>query len=175
MKKIFLFLFLLTGCMDAPKNVFQTNTHTEIFLNVSDLETVSMISPFDGLPHIENKMAVSPEEAVIQWTRQYLKNKGNTKKIVVIIHKADMLLEKQKNSNWFKTDEEKYTLIYQLEIQLHEAEKVIKKSLVEGKGFTTLAQKSSLATKEKNWNWLIQKMLIHLETKIKTDFKNEII
>ena len=49
------------------------------------------------------------------------------------------------------------------------------KSLVEGKGFTTLAQKSSLATKEKNWNWLIQKMLIHLETKIKTDFKNEII
>ena len=175
MKKVLILLFLLTGCMNAPQNVFQTNTYTEISLKVSDVETISMVSAFDELPHIEQKMSLSPEEAVIRWSQKYLKHNGNKKKIVIIIHKADMLLEKQKNSSWFKADEEKYTLDYQLEIRLQEDKKVIQKSTAEGKGFITLAKKSSLGKKEKGWNWLIQKMINHLETKIQTDFKDEVI
>ena len=175
MKKIFLLLFLLSGCMNAPQNVFKTNTYTEITLDVSDIETISMVSEFDELPHIEHKMPVSPEEAVIQWEQKYLIHKGNKKKRVIIIHRADMLLEEKKNTNWFKADEETYTLDYQLEIQLKENNTILKKSTVEGKGFITLAQKSSLGKKEKGWNWLIKKMINHLETKIQTDFKNETI
>ncbi len=175
MKKALLLLFLLSGCMNAPQNVFQTNTYTEIPLKVSDVETISMMSVFDELPHIEHKMSLSPEEAVTQWSQKYLKCNGDKKKIVIIIHKADMLFEEQKNSNWFKADEEKYTLDYQLEIRLQEDKKVIQKSTAEGKGFITLAKKLSLAQKEKGWNWLIQKMINHLETKIQTDFKNEVI
>ena len=175
MKKVFLLLLLLSGCMNAPQNVFQTNTYTEIPLNVSEVETVSMVSAFDELPHIEQKMSLSPEEAIIQWSQKYLLHKGDKKKMVILIRKAEMLLEEEKNSSWFKANEETYTLNYQVEIRLQEDKRVIKKSTVEGKGFITLGQKSSLAKKEKGWNWLIQKMITHLETKIQTDFRNEII
>ena len=170
------FLIFLMGCLDAPQRAFQLNQETPVYsLDVQKTEVVSLAHSFDTNTHIENEIPTTPEEAIIQWNENHLKatQKGD-KKLVIVIHKINMITEEKINS-WFKHDEEIYTLNYSLEIQLRQEKKVIQNSTVSGKGFITLAKKSSLSAKEEGWAWLIQKMLDHLQTKLQTDFKNVII
>ena len=175
MKKLFLLCFLLlAGCLSAPEKSFQIEEDSApLFVPVQKIETVSMVGHFDALPHVENQMPISPEEAIIRWTEKSLsvdeKNEGI---LTIVIQKAEMIRQDKENKGWFSFDEEIYTLSYVIEIQLKQNDQIIKTIPVQGKGFIDVAQKASLAQKEKGWSWLIQKMLIHLKEKLRTEFND---
>ena len=176
MKKIFFLFLFLSGCMQAPSSSFRLEESDRTYtLNVNQVETVSMVSHFDSLNHIEKEMPLSPEESISHWVQNHLNVYEGDKKLWIIIHQAEMLREEKLNQNWFKLDEETYILNYQLEIQLRQNKSVLKSSFAKGKGFITLAKKASLSKKEESWAWLIQKMLRHLEAKITTDFEDVLV
>ena len=174
MKKMILLLFFLSGCMTAPERSFQVDPDTEIYpLSVAEMEVVPMTVHFDMLPHIENKMPTSPEEAIQEWVNNHLKvtHVGN-KKMWVIVERAEMLKTDLPSGSFFKLDEESYTLNYQLSVQIREGDRIIQNLPVEGKGYITLKKKAALASKEKGWAWLIQKMLTHLKNKMQADLED---
>ena len=174
MKKIFLLLFLLAGCMVAPQKAFQVDPDEDVYyVSVGAVEVIPMTVHFDMLPHIENQLPTSPEEAVHQWAQKHLKTSDTgEKKLWFVVEQAEMLKTDLPNENFFKMDEENYTLNYRIEIQVREGDMIIQKLPVEGKGFITLKKKAALATKEKGWAWLIQKMLTHLKSKMQSDLKD---
>ena len=169
-------MLFLSGCMNAPQSAFQIHPDSDIYnLKAGKIEIVSMTSHFDKLPHIEDRLPVSPEQSVVEWTQKHLIPSDNTQQLWIIIHKAEMLQTDLPTSGFFQLDEVNYTLNYQMEIQLRENNQLIQTFPVSGNGFMTMAKKASLSQKEKGWAWLIQKMLTHLKTKIKTDLKDAFI
>ena len=174
MKKVFLFFFLLSGCMTAPQKAFQVDPDTEEYpLSVSEIEVVPMTAHFDALPHVENQLPTSPEEAIQEWTKNHLKALATQdKSLWIVVDRAEMLKTDLPSDTLFKLDEESYTLNYQISLQVRKGDIIEQKIPVDGKGFITVKKKASLANKEKGWAWLIQKMLTHLKTKMKSDLKN---
>ena len=174
MKKIFVLFFFLCGCMTSPPKAFQPDPDKDIYsVQALEIEVVSMIKHFDVLPHIENQMPASPEEAVTEWVKNHLESsKNENKKIWVIIHQAEMLQTDQPDESMFKLDKVTYTLNYQLEVQVRENSQLVNSIPVNGTGFITVAKKTSLSQKEKGWASLMRKMLIHLKTKMT---ENELI
>ena len=169
MKKVFALFFFLSACMASPQKAFQLDFGDKVYsIPAVEIETVSMTKHFDVLPHIEDQMPTSPEEAVSEWVEKHLKaSKTGTQKVWIVVYHAEMLQTDLPNESLFKLDEVNYTLNYKLEIQVRENNQVVKRIPVEGKGFVVIAKKASLSKKEKNWAELIQKMLAHLEEKIK--------
>lgn len=174
MKKIFLLLLFLSGCMVAPQKAFQVDPDSEIFsVNVQAVEVVPMATHFDMLPHVENKLPTSPEQAVVEWAQKHLKSsQTGSKKIWIVVNQAEMLKTELPADSFFQMDEESYTLNYQLSVQVRQENTLLQTLPVEGKGVVTLKKRASLASKEKGWAWLIQKMLTHLKTKMKSDLKD---
>ena len=177
MKKILWALLLLSGCMNAPQKSFQVDPDTDVYpVQVESVEVVPLTTHFDALPHIENQMPTSPEEAIKEWVEMHLKADSEApKKLQIIVKRAEMLKTDLPSEGLFTLDEENYTLNYKIEVYLRQQEEVVQTLPVEGKGFITVKKKASLATKEKGWAWLIQKMLIHLKTKMQTDLKDVFI
>ena len=176
MKKIILILLFLSGCLLAPEKMDPLGQEEALYsVPANEVTVVSMAPSFDALPHVEKRLPLPPDEAVSLWVKKYVQTAEEVSdKLVIVIHQADVLLEEKKAPHWFDFDREIYTLTYHLEVQLRHQTRLIKKSSVRGKGFVDVAKKASLATKEKNWNQLIQKMLIHLKTQIKADFNNDV-
>ena len=174
MKKIVFALFLLSGCMSAPQKSFQVDPDTEVYpVRAESVEVIPMTTHFDTLPHIESQMPTSPEEAIKEWAEMHLKgNSEAPQKLQIIVHRAEMLKNDLPSEGVFTFDEENYTLNYKIEVRLRQQEDTLQTLPVEGKGFITVKKKASLATKEKGWAWLIQKMLMHLKTKMQTDLKD---
>lgn len=174
MKKVFLLLFFLSGCMTAPQKSFQLNSDEDVhIIRVAAVEAVPLSPHFDSLPHVEDQMPTTPEEAVVQWVQTRLKPEGtDSKRLHVIVHKAEMLKTDMPSDSFFEPDEENYVLNYELEVQVRIGEKIIQAFPVTGKGFIQVAKKASLASKEKGWSWLIQKMLTHLKTQMQTELEN---
>ena len=176
MKKLFWLIFLLTGCMTVPQKAFQADpdSDSDVFVvRAAEVQVVPMTTHFDMLPHVENKMPMSPEEAIQKWAEKHLRTTPSTEqKLWIVIENAEMLKTLIPAESFFKADEESYTLNYKMIVQIRRGETEIQSVPVDGKGFITVAKRASLATKEKGWAWLIQKMLTHLKTKMKTDLKN---
>ena len=174
MKKILFLLFFLSGCMAPPQETFQTDPDSGVYsVRARAVEVVPMATHFDVLPHIENQMPTSPEGAVVEWAKAHLKaDPGASSKLWIIVHRAEMLKADLPAEGFFKPDEESYTLDYLLEVQVRKEERLVQKLPVAGKGFIQIAKRASLASKEKGWAWLIQKMLTHLKTKMQTDLKD---
>ena len=174
MKKIGLILLLLSGCMTAPQKSFQVDPDTDVYsVRAESIEVVPMTTHFDALPHVENQMPISPEEAVQEWAEKHLKaNPEASQKLQIIVQQAEMLKTDLPSEGLFTLNEENYTLNYQIEVRLRQHEDVIQTLPVQGKGFVTVKKRASLATKEKGSAWLIQKMLMHVKTKMQTDLKD---
>ena len=174
MKKIVCLMLFLIVYMTAPHSAFQVDPDTEVYpVQVNAVETVPMATHFDMLPHIENKMPISPEEAIQEWVKNHLSpTQTGRKKLWIIIEQAEMLKTDIPGGHFFQLDEESYTLNYRLSVQVRQDDRIIRNLPVEGKGFITLKKRASLANKEKGWAWLIQKMLTHLKTKMKTDLED---
>ena len=174
MKKIGLILLLLSGCMTAPQKSFQVDPDTDVYsVRAESIEVVPMTTHFDALPHIENQMPTSPEEAIKEWAEMHLKADSETpQKLQIVVKRAEMLKTDLPSEGLFTLNEENYTLNYKIEVQVRHQENVLQTIPVEGKGFITLKKRASLASKEKGWAWLIQKMLIHLKTKMQTDLND---
>ena len=169
MKKLFVLFFFLSACMASPQKAFQVNSEGEVYLiKANEVKTISMTKHFDVLPHIENKIPTSPEEAISEWVEKRLNvSQTGTKKVWIVVYCAEMLQTDLPSDSMFKFDEVNYTLNYKLEIQVRENNQIVKKVPFSGKGFVVMDKKASLSKKEKGWAELIQKMLAHLEEKIK--------
>ena len=117
MKKVFMLFFFLSACMASPQKAFQLDSGDEVYLSqANEVEMVSMTKHFDVLPHIENQMPTSPEEAISEWVEKHLKaSKTGTKKVWIVVYRAEMLQTDLPNESMFKLDEVNYTLNYKIQ------------------------------------------------------------
>ena len=111
MKKIGLILLLLSGCMSAPQKSFQVDPDTDVYhIKAESVEVVPMTAHFDALPHVENQMPTSPEEAVKEWAQMHLKATQNVpQRIQIIVKRAEMLKTDLPSEGLFTLNEENIT------------------------------------------------------------------
>lgn len=164
-------LFLLSGCEAPQLNPFSVHTYQEerpISLAVGDVQIVSEVKKFDRLPHLEDKMPITPEDALRQWgqNRLYGVNMSSPVDAVITIQKAYMTQSDEKNENWFVYDNVTYTLTYALVLQFKQGDRVLYTQDVDGWESSSLPRRSSLAEKEEAWQKMMNAMIKKVNNKI---------
>lgn len=164
-------LLLLIGC-EAPRltpfsvNIYQNEN--PIALSVGDVQVKSEVKKFDRLPHIEEKMPLTPEDALYRWAKNrfYGINMSSPIDAVITIQKAYMTQTDEQSDNWYMFDNVKYRLTYTLTLQFKEGEKVLYTQNVDGWESSSLPQRSSLADKEETWQKMMNAMIRKVNDKV---------
>lgn len=164
----FLYLFViglcLAGCQAPSLNQFKVNTLTHeqpVPLNVSDILVVSTDMNFDRMPHIENTLPVTPEQALLQWANHRFQAVDETSPVHVVltIKQADMTQTEEKSANWYTFDNITYRLSYQVEIVFMRQQDIVYQYAVDGWESSSLPQRSSIADKEETWMKMVNAMI----------------
>lgn len=167
-------LLLITGC-EAPRlSPFLLNTYQNekpITLSVGDVQIQSEVKKFDRQPHIEDKMPITPEDALKNWAKHrfYGINMSSPINAVITIQKAYMTQADEKNDSWYVFDNVNYRLTYMLTLQIVEGQKVLYTQNVNGWESSSLPKHSSLADKEKTWQRMMNAMIQKVNNKIVND------
>lgn len=177
MKKFYAFglMLFLTACLQAPQDVFNTqlNLGTPENLPVAQVETVSLQKEFDSAHHIEKKWPKAPQEIIQKWADEKLKPDFTTQdRFIVVIHHVQVVRAPLPNPKWYQNDEMKDTLSYQVEFVFKSGEKVKYRYMVQGKAFSQMPAKASLADQEKEWVQMANQMLNSLQTELIKSLKN---
>ncbi len=164
----------LTACVAPSLKPFEINTfqnETPVLVNVSAVSVQSHITQYDRLPHIENKMPVTPGQALTRWAenRFAATNPSAPTRMIVNITDAYMTETKQESGSWYQLDNVRYRLTYQVDIEFKRADKIVYAQNVTGWEMQALPQKSSLADKEEVWQTLLNAMVTKVNNKVLAD------
>lgn len=164
MKKLFCFwtCLFLSACLNAPKDVFTENLNygEDVQVNVRSVEVVNYQKANDSKHFIEHKWPQTPETIIRAWATKKIKtNPKAEKNLVVAIHQAEVMREKIPAETWYQNNEVKDTLLYQIELLIQKNQETLTEHFVKGQIFAQMPEKSSLATKEKEWVKMANQML----------------
>ncbi len=153
------------GACEAPHlSSFEVNTfqnQSPVTLNVGAIEVVSEVQQFDRLPYINEKMPVTPEDALRSYVdnRFYAIDMSSPVTAVVTIQKAYMTQKDEDGENWYTLDNIAYKLSYALTLEYKDGDEVLYTQKVDGWESSSLPQRSSLADKEAVWQKMMNTML----------------
>lgn len=158
------FLLFLNACQAPALKRFSVYTYAEekpIVLNVSDVVLQSEIQRYDRLPHIEEKLPISPEDALKEWAdnRFYAADKLSSAQAVITIKQAYMTQKEEKGPNWYTFDNDAYRLTYEVQMAFVDNGKVLYQHSVNGWESSSLPQRSSLSDKEAAWQKMLNAMV----------------
>lgn len=161
---VFCFMVLLSACQAPKLNRFVVNTMTDIrpiVLKVNDVQVKSEIMKYDRLPHIEEKLPISPEDALTEWAdnRFYGADKLSHTNVVITIRNAYMTQKEEPASNWYTLDNDAYKLTYEVNMAFIQNDNILYQHTVSGWESSSLPQRSSLADKEAVWQKMLNAMI----------------
>ena len=164
----FLLLFLCCACVAPQFKSVQVNTYKEekkIAVNVSTVDLTSIVETFDRLPHIEDEMPITPENALKKWVlnRFYARDEASKVRLNVIIEKAYLTKEEDKMPQWYIFDNEKYTLTYALKFVFKKENQVLYTYYIEGYETSSLPKRSSIASKEAVFEKMLNAMIYKVD------------
>lgn len=172
--------FAILGCQAPELKNFSVNTFQNgprVGVNVSDIQIKSETTKYDRLPHIENKMPITPEKALKDWIRNrfYAGNPSTSTIAVVTVQKAYMTQTDDPQETWYVYNNVNYRLTYALSVDFMKDGDVIHHQNLEGFETVSIPKRSSLAEKEAAWqkmmNAMIQKVDNQVFSKIPSEFK----
>lgn len=156
--------FLLAACQAPDLNRFTVYTFSDerpIVLKVSDVVVQSEVMKFNRLPHIEEKLPVSPEEALQEWAHNhfYGADKLSVETAVITIKDAYMTQKEVESANWYTFNNEAYKLTYEVSIAFVRDGNTLYEHTVQGWESSSLPARSSLAEKEGAWQKMLNAMI----------------
>lgn len=156
--------WMLSACQTAPSQPFYVNDYAhekKIPLNVSAVTVQSEVLSYHKLPHIENKMPITPAEAIEKWADNRFKaiNPASPVTASVIIKNAYMTQTEKPGKNWYTLDNVSYKLTYDVDMVFTRGNTVLNTQTVSGWEHSAIPQKSSLADKEKEWEKMMNAMV----------------
>ena len=160
----FCFILLLSACQAPQLNRFTVNTMADmrpIVLKVNDVQIKSEIMKYDRLPHIEEKLPISPEDALTEWAenRFYGADKLAHTNVVITIRNAYMVQKEELGTNWYTLDNDAYKLTYEVNMAFVQNNSVLYQHTVTGWESSSLPQRSSMADKEATWQKMMNAMI----------------
>lgn len=160
----FFFLFLLSGCMVAPINHFESyfKVDQKYHLPVKKITLVSNLKKFDSTHHIENRLSLSPYQIVQNWINNTFIIGKSDSDLHLILNKAEIVREEFPAQHWWQPDMVQDTLNYDIELVQRKNGASPYRLKVEGKHYAKMNKKTSLAEKEKQYAKLYEQMLSHI-------------
>lgn len=176
----FLLLFLCCSCVAPTFKSVQVNTFEEekkIAVNVSSIDVVSNVNHFERLPHIENKMPITPENSLKQWiqNRFCALNDFSDIKMQVIIEKAYLTQTDEKMPQWYMFDNVKYTLTYDLKFVFKNSKTVIYTHQIGGYETSSLPKRSSLSAKEEVFEKMLNAMVYKVDEQVRRQLPKKFV
>ena len=182
MKKFFI-LFLcsiLTACMPTYQKPYQVKDYTKepaIELPADKIEMVSEIEPNQKLPHVEDLMPITPEKALLNWA--YIRLRDNHQKPYLakfIVKQASMTREEMPAEAIFKLENYKYTLTYEVELQLiNQKGTLLKATNVKGYVMRTQPIRSSIQDRDAMMVEMLDEMENAVNEKIVTEVQQKFV
>ena len=169
MKYFSFFLLCLCCACAAPQfKSVQVNTYKEekkIGVNVSTVDLSSTVEQFDRLPHIEDEMPITPENALKKWVlnRFYASNPTSKVHLNVVIEKAYLTKTDDKMPQWYIFDNEKYMLTYALKFVFKKENQVLYTYYIEGYETSSLPKRSSISSKEAVFEKMLNAMIYKVD------------
>lgn len=181
MKKILGFIggcLILAGCSATPLHQFKVMDYAgepKINLAVSEIEVESKAPHYDKMPHIEYKMPVSPEAALIRWANNRFNGISMSSPVVlkVIIREASMTQMNKPNESWYTLDNVSYRLKYSVSFVYMKNGQVLNEQTINGWEQSDIPQKSTLSEKEKTWQKMLNAMIEKVNDKVERDIPSE--
>lgn len=171
----------LCSCKTLPLTPFKINTYTNempIFLNASLFEVTSNVLQYNRLPHIENELPITPDDALQDWAHNRLRATNQLSPITAEfqITKAYMTTAEAPSDKWYILDNVSYRLDYDVVLYFKQNGKIISTQTATGWEEQAIPQKSPLLTKEKVWEDMINNMISKINDRIipeiPVEFKN---
>ncbi len=168
----------LVACQGPDLHSFFVDTGQDkqpIALNVGAVQVVSQVSSFDRLPHIENQLPVSPEQALTDWAKNrfYAYNTSSPIKARILIEEAYMTQEDRKNEAWYVFDNVSYRLTYKIVLSFMKGSDTLYSQSVIGFEMEEIPMKSSLTKKEQTFEKMMNKMIQKVDRKLTDDIPNQ--
>ena len=161
---VFCLMIVLSACQAPQLSRFTIDTMADtrpIVLKVNDVQIKSEIMKYDRLPHIEEKLPISPEDALTKWAdhRFYGADKLAHTTAVITIHNAYMTQQDDKGKNWYTLDNDAYKLTYEVNMAFMQNDNILYQHTVTGWESSSLPQRSSMADKEAVWQKMMNAMI----------------
>ena len=161
---VFFIFMLLSGCISAPHlSDFLLPDYTlgrDLTIQVYRIDFNSSIPYNRRFPHIENKVPVSPEQALKDFIQQRIHTyQTHPYRLVVSIEQADLLQEKDPKPHWYQQDNIKFTLSYFIRLQFYQGNIFLSEKTIGGFEMRSIPKLSSLNKKEETWLDMMKCML----------------
>lgn len=166
---------ILSGCISAPHySDFFLPDYTlgrDLTIQVHRIDFNSSIPYNRRFPHIENKIPVSPEQALKDFIQQRIHtHQMNPYRLIVSIEQADLLQEKDPKPHWYQQDNIKFTLNYFIRLQIYQGNKFLSEKNIGGFEMRSIPKFSSLNKKEEAWLDMMKNMLKKINQKIEETY-----
>ena len=168
----------LTACQVLPVTPFYVNTYadeTPVLLDVSVVNITSQIQTYNHLPHIENDLPITPNDVLQDWGHNRLRATNISSPITTefVIKKAYMTQTDTPSAKWYIFDNVTYRLDYDVILQFKQDHRILYTQTATGWEEYAIPQKSSLYTKEKTWEKMLNNMVQKINDKIVPEIPNE--
>lgn len=169
---------LLSACQVLPLTPFSVDTYAKeppIFLDVSLIDITSRVHTYNRLPHIENNLPVTPDDVLQDWAHNRLRASDATSPITAefSIIKAYMTETPSPSGKWYIFDNVTYRLDYDVMLQFKQSNRILYTQTAAGWEEHAIPQKSSLHTKERTWEKMLNNMVQKIDHKIIPEIPNK--
>lgn len=165
---LFLLCLFVGGCLPkytTPVRVKDYVRKGALFLPVENIVFDSLVETDGRLPHVEEQMPMSPERSLKNWA--FVRLRGNYKSPFVaqfLIKKAEMLREDAPEESFFVYDNYKYTLNYDVALNIKNADgKILEFYESSGTISGTLPMKSSINERDAMFVDMLDMMIEDLD------------
>ena len=173
-KVIFLWgILCLCGCalpVAQPFHIIDFREEEPIILPVVQIEVKDQTTHYTELPHLENRIPVTPAYALKTALENRFKglpeNKGTA---TFVINTADLTQKEDPSDHWYILNNVEYLLNYQIDVIY--SPNTVQKQVQHLSGWEkqALPKRSSLRDKEAAWQKMINAMIQKVSDKIQAD------
>ena len=170
----------LAACMPTYQKPYQVKDYTQeaaIELPADQLILVSEVEADQKPPHVEKLMPITPEKALLNWA--YIRLRDNHQKPYVakfVVKEASMVREEMPAEAIFRLENYKYTLTYQVELQLvNDKDTLLKGITVEGYVMRTQPIRSSVQDRDAMMVEMLDEMEKTVNEKMTTEIQQKFV
>ena len=159
------------ACQVLPLTPFHVDTYADkdpVLLNVSMVDVISHVQTYNHLPHIENKLPITPNDVLQDWAHNRLRATNTLTPTVaeLTVKKAYMTQTDTPSNKWYVFDNVTYRLDFDVMLQFKQNGHILYTQTATGWEEYAIPQKSSLYTKENTWEKMMNAMVEKVNNKI---------
>lgn len=181
MSRVLYFLFVpffLSACQLPKVDLFSVEDYQDVqpfSVAVSAIDIQDNTTRYTDLPHIENRIPISPVKALSTAlsNRFRIAFPGSSNTLTFLIQEASLTQTLKESDKWYILDNIEYLLSYHVDIIYNHIGVETERQTISGWEKQSLPKRSSLAEKEQSWQKMIDAMTQKVTDKIYTDMPQD--